>query len=152
MLYFTNYLVDPTQVFVEGTSVIKMSTMSLSCLEIYRTKDKIVHFTLYDHDQDQEIEADMELQKEQIVSDILQNGNVGISKKDIERIYRIAQAKMPTVADLANIEAGNSNQVTPSSSEESSPNLNQDSSSFDSQNLRRKKPVIVNSGDIMQTK
>ena len=54
----------------------------------------------------------MEMQKEQVVSDILQC-NTTVNKKDVERIYKMAQARMPTVADLNNIEAKN---ITPSSS------------------------------------
>ena len=38
VIYFTNFLTDPNQHTVEGTSIVKMSINTLTCIEVYRSK------------------------------------------------------------------------------------------------------------------
>ena len=50
VIYFCNYLTDPNQHTVEGTSIVKMTIRSLNCAEVYRSKQRILHFALYDQE------------------------------------------------------------------------------------------------------
>jgi hypothetical protein len=54
VIYFTCYLTDPNQHTIEGTSIVKMSTNALTCVEVYRSKNSILHFALYDPEQELE--------------------------------------------------------------------------------------------------
>ena len=46
-LYFTTPVVEASLANTEGTSLVKMSTETLSCVEIYQSKYSIVHFTQF---------------------------------------------------------------------------------------------------------
>jgi hypothetical protein len=46
MIYFANKLDVIVNCNQNGTSIIKMSTKSLRCVEIYQSKFKIIHFAI----------------------------------------------------------------------------------------------------------
>lgn len=84
-IYFVNHLDAIDNCAQNGTSIIKMSTNSLKCLEIYQSKFKIIHFSINESKQ-------ISQQKTNLVSQAtIRKDSIMIRVKDRSELKRAVQ-------------------------------------------------------------
>ena len=85
-IYFMNHLDAIDSCAQNGTSIIKMSTKSLKCEEIYQSKFKIIHFSINESKKISKLKSNLRskaVERDPVVIKI--NNNESIEKKHIDQ-------------------------------------------------------------------